>query len=59
LLLEPHYLLWYGSAKQVVENQNAINIYDALITGKEPLIVDTHAFLKTLRKPQRRGKLLG
>jgi hypothetical protein len=48
------YLLWYGSATQAVENQNTINIYDAMITGGEPKIVNPHAFLKALRK-QRNG----
>ena len=53
------YLLWYGSAKQAVENQNAINIYDAMLTGQEPKIVNPHAFLKALRKQRRRGRLPG
>jgi hypothetical protein len=48
------YLLWYGSATQAVENQNTINIYDAMITGGQPKIVNPHAFLKALRK-QRNG----
>ncbi len=52
------YLLWYGSAKQAVENQNAINIYDALLSGQEPKIVDPHAFLKALRNQRRRARLL-
>ena len=28
------YLLWYGSAKQAVQNQNTINIYDAMLTTR-------------------------
>jgi hypothetical protein len=52
------YLLWYGSATQAVENQNTINIYDAMITGGEPKIVNPHAFLKALRNQQRRARLL-
>ena len=51
------YLLWYGSAKQAVENQNAINIYDAMITGEEPKIVNPHAFLKALRNQRRSARL--
>src|SRR5947208_17181372 len=51
------YLLWYGSAAQAVENQNAINIYDAMITGKQPKIVNLHAFLRALREQRSRAKL--
>jgi hypothetical protein len=43
------YALWWGSATQAVENQNTVNIYDAMITGKEPKIVDPHTFIKALR----------
>jgi hypothetical protein len=50
-------LLWDGSATQAVENQNIISIYDAMITGKEPKIVDPHAFLKVLRNQQSRARL--
>ena len=51
------YALWWGSATQAVDNQNTINIYDALVTGKEPKIVDPDAFLNALRSPWRRAKL--
>jgi len=50
------YLLWYGSAKQAVENQNTINIYDAMITGGEPKIVNPHTFLKALINQRNRKK---
>ena len=53
------YALWWGSATQAVENQNAINIYDAMLTGQEPKIVDSHAFLKALRKQWNRARLPG
>ena len=42
------YALWWSSATQAVENQNTINIYDSMVTGKEPKIVDPQTFLKAL-----------
>src|SRR3954447_10506912 len=36
--------LIFGSSKQAVENQNIINIYDALVNGGRPKIVNPREF---------------
>src|SRR5215471_1779384 len=51
------YFLWYGSSAQAVENQNIINIYDAMITGEQPKIVDPRVFQKALRNQQSKARL--
>jgi hypothetical protein len=48
------YLLWHGSSKQAVLNQNIINIYDALKTGIAPKIVNPFAFQNVLRTTMKR-----
>jgi hypothetical protein len=50
-----HYRLWFGSSKQAVENQNIINIYDALREEIRPRIVNPTEFHEVL---QSRKKLL-
>jgi hypothetical protein len=42
--------LIYGSSKQAVENQNIINIYDALVNGGKPKIVNPKDFQEALTK---------
>src|SRR4051812_21246881 len=46
-----------GSSKQAVENQNIINIYDALVNGGKPKIVNPKDFQESLMRNNRKLRL--
>ncbi len=48
------YLLYFGSAKQAVLNQNIINIYDSLTQGGTPKIIAPEDFTDALGKRQKK-----